>query len=154
MRVLRWVVVVGFLGAAAAAADGLRAAAAEAHGLRPDKGPNFDKLTEKDRAAMAARFKKEVWPILTREGKDSCVGCHTTKAGGQALRLTGDADKDFVKMLREGFFLKGDAGSLLERLNDPDPKRRMPPKGYQPWKEADVQVLRAFVNDLHERQRR
>src|SRR5204863_500760 len=83
-------------------------------------------------------------PLLTRDGKEGCVGCHAGKGGG-ALRFSGNPDKDFVMLLRDGFFLKDDAGSLLERVADRDVKRRMPPNR-PAWPEADVKVLRTFVN--------
>ena len=122
-------------------------------GLAPlgaGQGQSFDKLSEEDRPVFAARFKKEVWPLLLRDGKNGCVGCHV-KTGG-TLRFSGNPEKDFVKLLAAGFFLKGDPGSILERIADKDMKRRMPPK--QPaWKEADIQVLRSFVEDVQAKQR-
>jgi hypothetical protein len=113
--------------------------------------PSFDRLSDTDRQTFQERFAKEVWPLMERGGKDGCVGCHNGKGGG-ALRLRGDAGKDFALMLREGFFLPDDAGSLLARITDKSPKRRMPPKG-PAWSEADVQVLRAFVRDLDKKQK-
>jgi len=83
--------------------------------------PSFDKLADADRKVLAERFRRDVWPLLARGGKDGCVGCHT---GGNmsGLRFAGDADKDFARLLREGFFLKDDAGSLLSRIQDGDKK--------------------------------
>ena len=141
MRIKRCVVV-SLLMLAAAMGSGWCALPAE-------QGKSFDKLSEEDRTAFAARFKKEVWPLLQRDGKNGCVGCHA-KTGG-TLRFSGNAEKDFVKLLRDGFFLKGDPGSLLERITDKDAKRRMPPK-LPPWKESDIQVLRVFVEDVQAKQ--
>jgi len=127
----------------------LVAAGGGLHALPAEQGQSFDKLSDDDRTAFAARFKKEIWPLLQRDGKNGCVGCHA-KTGG-TLRFSGNPDKDFAKLLREGFFLKGDAGSLLERIADKDVKRRMPPK--QPaWKGADIQLLRGFVDDVQAKQ--
>ena len=61
---------------------------------------------------------------MTRNGKDGCVGCHQDKKIVTALRLTGNLDKDFRIVLREGFLLKDDPGSLLGRVTDRDLKRR------------------------------
>src|SRR6185312_16302785 len=74
--------------------------------------PAFDRLAPADREEFAKRFEKEIRPLMQRGGKDGCVGCHNGKGGG-ALRLRGNADKDFGMLLKEGFFLPDDAGSLL-----------------------------------------
>jgi hypothetical protein len=114
-------------------------------------GQNFDRLSDSDRQLMQQRFEKEIWPLMTRGGKDGCVGCHSGKAV-TALRLSGDVSKDFGRLVREGFFIPGDAGSLLERVTDPDKKRRMP-LDRSAWSEAEVKVLRAFVADLDRKQK-
>ena len=107
----------------------------------------FDKLSEADRKALGERFVKEIWPLLEAGGKDGCVGCHNGKKV-TSLRFSGDAAKDFRMLVADGFMLKGDPGSVLERILDKDRRRIMPPDGRPPWSEADVQVLRQFVNDL------
>jgi hypothetical protein len=113
----------------------------------------FDKLSDADRKAFGERFQKEIWPLLARNGKDGCVGCHTTNQGGAALRLKGDPAKDFPSLVGQGFFLKDDPGSVLERIRDKDPKRHMPPGKRPDWSEAEVRVLEAFVNDLDKKNR-
>jgi len=115
-------------------------------------GQNFDRLDESDRQAFQRRFEKEIWPLLTRGGKDSCMSCHQKGAG--SLRLRGDAGKDFVYLLKEGFFLRDDAGSLLARVSDKDKKRRMPPGLRAAWTDAEVSVLRAFVIDVDKKQKK
>jgi hypothetical protein len=125
------------------------------HGA-PVQQANFDKLDEANRKALAERFKKEVWPLLMRgAGKDSCVGCHNGKGIVSALRFTGDPDKDFRTLLRSGFFLKDDGGSLLGRIEDTNKKRRMPPpdKG-SPWSEGDMKPLRDLVDAIDQRQKK
>ena len=114
--------------------------------------PSYDKLTDEDRQALQGRFEKEIWPLIQRDGKKGCLGCH---AGGQvtALRLTGKLEQDFPMLVREGFFIPDDAGSLLGRLSDPDPGRRMPRKG-KPWTDSELQTLRDFVADLDKRQKK
>jgi hypothetical protein len=109
--------------------------------------PSFDKLSEADRKAFSDRFQKELWPLLVAGGKDGCVGCHNGKRVS-SLRFHNNPEKDFRMLLKEGFFLKDDAGSLLDRVVDKDKKRRMPPNNLPPWTETQVRVLREFVNDL------
>jgi hypothetical protein len=114
----------------------------------------FDKLSDADRKAFGERFEKEIWPLLARNGKDGCVGCHNDKKQVTALRMSGDALQDFGKMVGEGFFIKGDAGSLLERIKDKDPKRHMPPPPKRPsWTDAEIRLLEAFVDDLDKKNR-
>jgi len=124
----------------------LAAALVAAVDLHAGQGGKFDKLSEADRKVFSERFQKEVWPLLERGGKDGCAGCHSTKKG--SLRLSGDAAKDFVMLVGDGYLLRNDAGSLLERIVDKDKKRRMPPEGKAGWTEAEVKVLRQFVDDL------
>ncbi len=114
------------------------------------QGVNFDKLAAEDRTVFQKRFEEEIWPLLQRNGKDGCVGCHSGKLVS-ALKLKGDAAKDFAMLLREGFFLPDDAGSLLGRITDPDPQRRMP-MGKRAWSAEEVAKLRTFVNALDKKQ--
>lgn len=124
------------------------------------QGPNFDRLSDADRQAFQKRFAEELWPLLTRYKRDGCVGCH---AGGKivsSLRMTGDIDKDFPMLIKQGFFIPGDAGSLLNRMLDKDPKRVMPPPAKDPnfqrprWTEQELNVMRAFVLDLDKKQKK
>ena len=114
--------------------------------LRAGQVGKFDKLSEADRKAFSERFQKEIWPLLERGGKDGCAGCHATKKG--SLHLSGDPAKDFVMLVGDGYMLRKDPGSMLERIVDKDKKRRMPPDERPGWTEAEVQVLRQFVDDL------
>jgi hypothetical protein len=116
------------------------------------QSPSFDNLADADREVLGDRFRKEIWPLLVRGDKDGCVGCHAANRNN-ALRFAGDDGKDFRMLLREGFFLKDDPGSLLARLKDADPKRRMPPAGRRPWTEAEKKVLSDFVHAVHAKQR-
>ncbi len=122
--------------------------------LRSVAGPQgkFDRLTDADRKALAERFQKEIWPLLERGGKDGCVGCHNGKRV-TALHFSGDPAKDFPMLVGDGFLLKGDPGSLLERIVDKDKKRRMPPDNRPGWTDAEVKVLRDFVNEVDRKNR-
>ena len=111
------------------------------------QAPSFDKLSDADRKVFGERFRGEIWPLLSAGGKDGCVGCHNGKKG-PALRFRGDSETDFRMLVKEGFFLKDDPGSLLDRIVEKNKKRRMPPDNLPPWTAEQVRVLRAFVVDL------
>jgi hypothetical protein len=117
------------------------------------QGTNFDKLAEPDRKELGERFKKEVWPLLVRGGMDGCVGCHSSNKGGAALRFNGDPDKDFRMLLRNGFFLKDDQGSLLGRIEDTNKKRRMPPDKRPLWTDAEKKALSDLVGAIERKQK-
>jgi hypothetical protein len=115
--------------------------------LRAGEGGKFDKLSDQDRKAFSARFEKEIWPLLARGGMDGCVGCHNGKKV-TTLRFSGDAPKDFLMLVGDGYMLRNDPGSLLERISDKDKKRRMPPDQRPNWSDSEIQLLRQFVDDL------
>jgi hypothetical protein len=115
--------------------------------------PNFDHLTEADRKVFQERFVKEIWPLLERGGKNGCVGCHTNK--GNSLKFTGKADKDFRMLVKDGFFIPGDSGSILSRVTSKAPRSRMPPPGKgEPWAKSEVEVLEKFVADMAKKQQK
>jgi hypothetical protein len=122
--------------------------------LEAGQAPSFDKLSDQDRKALGERFKRDVWPLLQRGGKDGCVGCHRDVKIVSALHMTGDSDKDFRMLLREGFLLKDDAGSLLARIVETDLRRRMPPRKFPAWTAAETKTLRDFVEAVDKKQRR
>lgn len=116
-------------------------------------GQNFDRLPEAEKPIFQKRFEKEIWPLMTRNGKNGCVGCHSGKIVS-ALELTGDVKKDFPYLLKQGFFLHPDPGSLLGRITDKDNERRMPPGKRPRWTEEEIKVLREFLVDLDKKQRK
>jgi hypothetical protein len=113
-------------------------------GIVPVLGQNgsFDKLDDADRAALRTRFEKDVWPLMSRGGK------------GGDLRLRGMPGRDFDHMLKEGFFIPNDAGSILGRVVDKDKKRQMPPPPRAAWTEAEISVLREFVTEVAKKQKK
>jgi len=120
-------------------------------------GNNFDFLSDANRQVFQERFVKEVWPALERGGKKGCLGCHGPGGkGGGALRMKGDAAKDFRMLLKEGFLLPDDSGSVLTRVTTKDKKQMMPPpgKGSDPWTKADADVLRKFMADLDKKKKK
>lgn len=121
--------------------------------LRAEGQESFDRLSKADREAFGQRFVKEIYPLMQRNGKDGCVGCHSGKLVS-ALRLTGKVETDFAMLLREGFFLPDDAGSILGRITDKDKDRRMPLGNRPRWSDKEVALLRLFVNDLAKKNQR
>ena len=120
--------------------------------LAGSRGLNFDFLSDADRKGMQERFAKELWPLMQRGEKVGCVGCHNGKINSQ-LKMSGDLDKDFRMMVKDGFFLKDDSGSVLSHIKSKDRKKRMPPPGRgEPWTEAEMDVLSKFVVDLDKKQ--
>lgn len=115
-------------------------------------GQSFDKLADADRTVFAKRFKTELWPLLSRNGKDGCVGCHD--AGHQSsLHFTGDSEKDFRFLLKEGFFLYKDAGSLLDHVASNDPRVRMPFGNRPRWSKDEIKLLEEFTVAVHKKQK-
>jgi hypothetical protein len=111
----------------------------------------FDSLKNGDRKAMQERFAKELWPLLQRNGKEGCVGCHQLPKTGGNMKLTGDIGKDFPMLVKEGFFIPGDSGSMLTQIS----KKRMPPAGKgKAWTKEEIEVLSKFVADLEEKQQK
>ena len=120
-------------------------------------GANFDHLSDADRAVFQKRFVKEIWPLMERGGKNSCVGCHSGKAGPivSALKMTGNAEKDFRMLVKEGFFIPDDPGSAHTRIISRNKKQMMPPPGKgDPWTKEEAEILRKFVDDLEMKQKK
>lgn len=119
-------------------------------------GGSFDHLTDADRQVFQERFTKEIWPIMSRGEKKLCAGCHGP--GGKvvsALKLTGDPAKDFRMLVKEGFFIPDDSGSILTRVTSKDKQHRMPPPGKaDPLSREDIEVLQKFVADLDKKQQK
>ena len=117
-------------------------------------GANFDFLKDDDRAVLEKRFVKEIYPLMLRGDKQGCVGCHNGKIVS-SLKMSGNAEKDFRMMLKEGFFIPNDSGSALTRIKSKDRKQKMPPPGKgEPWTEKETQVLHEFVMDLDKKQQK
>jgi hypothetical protein len=119
-------------------------------------GGNFDHLSDADRQAFQERFVKEIWPTLERGGKNGCLNCHGPRGkGGGSLKMSADPAKNFRLLVKEGFFLPDDSGSLLTRVTTKNKKQMMPPpsKGER-WTAEDVAVLQKFVADLEKKQQK
>src|SRR5438094_9843859 len=87
---------------------------------------NFDRLSDGDRQAFQVRFEREVWPLLLKDGKDGCIGCHVANHRS-TLKFVGKPDEDFKKLLKDGFFLHNDSANLSALMETKERKKRMPP---------------------------
>jgi hypothetical protein len=118
-------------------------------------GLNFDYLKDEDRAEMQARFKKELWPLFERDGKNGCVGCHALAKTGGNMKMTGNLEKDFRMLVKDGFFIPRDSGSIHAHVTSKDRKKIMPPPGKgERWTAAEVELLEKFVADLDKKQQK
>lgn len=113
---------------------------------------DFDNLKEADRAAFSVRFEKEIWPLLKRNGRDGCVGCHKQKRG--TLAFSGKADPDFRTLLSMGFLLPDDPGSILHAVSVATGQQRMPPGKRPRWTKKEVELLRRFLEDVDKKQQK
>jgi hypothetical protein len=104
---------------------------------------------------MQERFAKELWPLFQRDGKNGCVGCHEQPKTGGNMKMTGKLDVDFPMLVREGFFIPGDSGSIHAHVISKDRKKVMPPPGKgERWTPQEVEVLEKFVADLDKKQQK
>ncbi len=89
----------------------------------------------------ATAYLRDVRPVLERR----CFGCHG------ALQQKGELRLDTAKAIRAG----GNSGPavvpddpqaslLIEKVIDPDPKRRMPPEG-EPLTDVEIAAIRAWI---------
>jgi hypothetical protein len=117
-------------------------------------GPgSFDRLNDTDRQMLQARFEREVWPLLLRDGKDGCVGCHVANHRS-TLKFVGKPDEDFRKLLKDGFFLHNDSANLVALTETKDRKKRMPPGQRPAWPADDIKLLKQFIADVDKKQKR
>ena len=117
-------------------------------------GANFDFLKDEDRAVLEKRFVKDIYPLMLRGDKQGCVACHNGKIVS-SLKMSGNAEKDFRMLVKEGFFIPNDSGSALTRITTKNRKQKMPPPGKgEPWTEKETQLLHDFVMDLDKKQQK
>ncbi len=104
-------------------------------------------LNDAELRKWTVRFEKEVWPLLSRNGKDGCSGCHTARHRS-TLRMTDSAAQEFGNLLVGGFLLPDDPGALLHVVRTPNPKTHMPPGKRASWTPDEIAVLQRFVTEL------
>jgi hypothetical protein len=124
--------------------------AAESTSATP--APAAATLSDAESEALAERFRKEIWPLLTR-ASGNCVGCHNDKNPSQ-LHFFDDPDRSFKRLLAEGFFDPDSPTSILARVTASRPAMRMPPPPALAWTDAEVAALRSFADEVFEHQSR
>ncbi len=100
-----------------------------------------------DLATFSKRFQTDIWPLLTRK-ESNCVGCHNATNPSQ-LHFGKSPDQVFTALITDGHLDAENPASLLARVTSPIATTRMPPAPFKPWSDADIAVLRSFVNDLY-----
>jgi hypothetical protein len=97
-----------------------------------------------------ARFREDIYPMLTRNEGDSCVSCHDPDTRSDLVFLGNPID-DFLMLRENGYFALEGPDTLLDRLTSTNPKKRMPKgKHASPWTTEEVGKLRAFLAELKE----
>src|SRR5262249_24398725 len=109
-------------------------------------------LSDAESEELLERFRKEIWPLLTR-ASGNCVGCHNEKNPSQ-LHFFNDPDGSFKRLLAEGIFDPDSPTSILARVSASKTARRMPPPPALAWTEAGVATLRSFADEVFEHQSR
>lgn len=123
---------------------------AVAPATQPAPPNSTGRLTAQDAALFEQRFTEEVWPLLER-AKGGCVTCHNASSPSQLHFAADGAGANFKKLLGHGFFDPESPTGILARVASPSPEQRMPPAPQQPWSDAEIARLRAFVSDLYDR---
>lgn len=107
-------------------------------GAAPHRGPD----------PLLQEFERQIWPLLTRGGEDSCVGCHDAQHSSE-LRFFADARSSFEMLVENNYFALGEPDALLGRLSTSHPKKQMPKgRGSPKWTEAEIERLRRFATNL------
>ena len=97
---------------------------------------------------LIQRFEQQIWPLLTRDGKNSCVSCHDNENKSE-LQFFADAESNFKMLLEQGYFAANNPDALLGRITTVNRKKRMPKgKEAKPWSKEAVHTLRTFLGDL------
>jgi N-acyl-D-amino-acid deacylase len=106
-------------------------------------------LSEEKQVQFSARFKQDIWPLVSDNGKSSCIGCHNEKHPS-SFRLTGNAESDFSTMLGEGLLNPDDPSGILYSIRSDDKTLMMPPSKLPRWNEEQLETLRQFSEDLYQ----
>lgn len=120
----------------------------------PEKIPSIESLTvsadsyQELQRRFQPRFKQEIWPLISDNGKSSCVRCHNEKHRS-SLRLTGESENDFGILLSQGFLHPSDPSAILHSITSEKPNVKMPPKKLPKWTDEQVDILKRFTQDLN-----
>jgi hypothetical protein len=111
-----------------------------------------DRLTNDDRLAFARRFTLRIWPMMAEpdEPGKGCLPCHRDdQANTSPLILSGNPNALFGRLLSDGYFDRSNPSSILARVAQKKDKYRMPPVPAHPWSNAEIRILRTFIEDLN-----
>jgi len=109
-------------------------------------------FTEDELAQFSTRFKKDLWPLLTRNN-NSCVSCHDPEVDSQ-LHMLEEPDAAFRKLLTEKYFDPQNPSSLHARVKTTEKKKRMPKPPSKAWSDPEMALLKTFGTELHALQRK
>ncbi len=110
--------------------------------------PIFE-LSKENETRFLARFKKEIWPLVSDNKNSSCVRCHNNKHRS-SFRLAGEAKSDFETMLRNGLFHPKDPIGALFLITSDDQSLVMPPSKLPRWNDEQIDALKRFSQDLYQ----
>lgn len=110
--------------------------------------PIFE-LSKENETRFLARFKKEIWPLVSDNKNSSCVHCHNNKHRS-SFRLAGEAKSDFETMLRNGLFHPKDPIGALFLITSDDQSLVMPPSKLPRWNDEQIDALKRFSQDLYQ----
>jgi hypothetical protein len=114
-------------------------------------------LPDTDRARFAARFAREIWPMMAEPAvaEKGCLACHRDDENNtSAFVLSDDPVKDFAALLSDGYFDRGNPASVLAKVAHKRPRSRMPPVPARPWSREEIGTLRRFIEELEAKRRR
>ncbi|MFT5300146.1 MAG: hypothetical protein ACI814_000920 [Mariniblastus sp.] len=106
------------------------------------------RLSQENRIQFLARFKQEIWPLVSDNKKSSCLRCHDEKHRS-SFRLTGEANSDFATMQGTGLFHPEDPSGVLFLITSEDKSLMMPPSKLPRWSDEQIETLRRFSQDLY-----
>lgn len=106
-------------------------------------------LSKENETRFLARFKKEIWPLVSDNKNSSCVRCHNNKHRS-SFRLAGEAKSDFETMLRNGLFHPKDPIGALFLITSDDKSLVMPPSKLPRWNDEQIDALKRFSHDLYQ----
>jgi hypothetical protein len=110
--------------------------------------PGIAGLSTADSQAFAARFDKEVWPVV----QEACAPCHGQKNPSQFL-VAKESRAAFLQMLGEGLLDPENHVGMIERISTTDKDILMPPPTFGKLTRAQIAVLTKFTEDLEEKRR-
>ncbi|HYG75527.1 MAG TPA: hypothetical protein VEK08_11040 [Planctomycetota bacterium] len=110
------------------------------------KKPLLAGFTEEEFSRFSERFKKELWPQLTRNN-NSCVSCHDDESDSQ-LHMVDEPEGAFRKLLAEKYLDPANPSGFYARVKTSDKKKRMPKPPSKPWTEAEMTLLKNFGAEI------